>query len=251
MIKEILAKIGLDEKDQEIYLALIKLGPSSASSVAKETSLPRQTVYSILERLISHQVIEQSTYNGVKQFIADPNHLLKVMEKRRAILEDNKKHLEKIIPDLLSEHRRAKSFPVVQYYDGQIGLQRLFENILDKHKKGKIKSFRGYGINNFYPKLENFMREFIKKRSSYGVESYLMIADSTDEFDINTEGNKALRRNIKKIKIEPQQAAIYIVGNNTYLFSYRDNVGVMVENQAISQLLREVFDEHWGRVGKN
>ncbi len=250
MINEILNKLGLDEKDTQIYLALIRLGPSSASVVSKETSLPRQTVYSILDQLVTKDILEQGDNRGVRQFIADPNHLVKLLERRREDLEISKNELVKVIPTLFAENKRAKAFPVVQYYDGQEGLKRLFMGILDIYKKGKNKSFRGYGINNFYPGLEGFLNDFLKERASYGVKADLMIANAPDEFDTKTQGNEKLGRVIKKINIEPQKAGVYLVANRIYLFSYEDNVGVMIENQAISQLLKDIFDEHWERVNK-
>ncbi|TAK57259.1 hypothetical protein EPO17_02440 [Patescibacteria group bacterium] len=104
--------------------------------------------------------------------------------------------------------------------------------------------FRGYGINYFYGSLESFLQNFVKERYGYGVKTNLFIANAPDNFNIVDE-KSALGRTVKHLDMEEQKAALYLVANRAYLFSYADNVGVMIENQAIIQLLKDVFDDHW------
>jgi hypothetical protein len=52
-------------------------------------------------------------------------------------------------------------------------------------------------------------------------------------------------RKIKHIDIEPQKSGVYLVGDRVYLFSYEDEVGVMVENKNIANFLKEIFEVEW------
>jgi sugar-specific transcriptional regulator TrmB len=246
-MEEILKKLHLSKKEAEIYLALLKIGQSSSSQIAAELNLPRQTIYSVLEKLIEDGFVEQSDKRGVKQFFADPNQLLALVEKQKEELERSKQTLKEEIPKILAENKRGGEVPIVQYYEGQEGLRRLFENILKLYQKGKSKTFRGYGINLFYPGLEKFLQDFVEKRSSFGVDTNLFIAEGPDGFGI-TDETSALKRDIKRLSIEPQQAGIYIAGNQIYLFSYKDNIGVLVENQAIARFMKDAFDDHWEKT---
>ena len=49
--EKILEGLGLSKQEAEAYLALLKLGGSLASLVAKEMSIKRTTVYAILKSL--------------------------------------------------------------------------------------------------------------------------------------------------------------------------------------------------------
>lgn len=226
------------------------MGRAGAASLAREVDLPRQTVYSLLEDLVAGRFIEQSDRKGVRQYYADPNQLLRLLNHRKEELDAHKRVLREELPKFLAKGRRAKALPVVQYYEGQEGLKRLFENILAQYKKGKLKSFRGFGINQFYPGMEEYLASFVEKRNAYGVQTTLFIANAPDAFGIRDE-QSALGRTFKRLPIEPQQAAIYFVGNAIYLFSYKDNVGVMIENQAIAQYMKDVFDSFWEKTAES
>ena len=248
MIEKSLASLGLAKKEIQVYLALVKVGLCRASRVAREVDLPRQTVYSLLQQLVREEFVEQSDKRGVKQFFADPEKLLTLLEKRKRKLDDERAVLQREIPNLLSLRKNKDAFPKVQYYEGERGLKRLFRNILDQYAQGEREIFRGYGINTFKDVLHEYPRDFVKERWKYGVETHLFIGRGSDDFGITGPSN-AYGRTVKCLDIEPQKAGLYVVGSRVYLFSYADLVGVMVENEAIAKLLRNTFDEHW-RVAK-
>ena len=51
MLEKELEKIGLTEKEAAVYLALLKLGPTTALKIARETGIKRPTVYTTLDAL--------------------------------------------------------------------------------------------------------------------------------------------------------------------------------------------------------
>jgi predicted transcriptional regulator len=245
-MQEILTSLGLSEKEISIYLILIKIGLSNTQQISREMELPRQTVYSVLFKLIEEGFVEQSDKRGVKHFYADPNVLLSLIEKKKTDLERSRKMAEEEIPKILAASKLGASVPVVQYYEGREGLKRLFEGILGVYKKGEEKEFRGYGVNFFFPGLESFMQKFVEERASYGVKTRLFIGKGIDGFNITNEAN-TFGRDIKRLEIEHQKAGIYIVGDRAYFFSYKDNVGVMIENRSIAEFLKVTFDDHWNK----
>jgi sugar-specific transcriptional regulator TrmB len=242
MITKTLNSLGLDQKESSVYLALVKRGFASASQLANQTGLPRQTVYSILNRLIELEFIEQSDKRGVKAFLADPNKLFSLLDKQKQILEKNRKLLQDDIAEIIPVPVSSKALPKIQYYEGRTGLVRLFDSILDLYKKGASKNFRGYGINKYKEALGDYLYEFVKKRDAYGVNSRLFIGQGPDDF---TDDKNPMGRKVKRLEIKPQKAGLYLVGDRVYLFSFEDNVGVMVENDNIAELLKRVFDDHW------
>lgn len=247
MLEEGLAQLGLSTRECSIYVALLRFGVAPASRIAKDVGLPRQTVYSVLQKLVEGGLIEQSDRRGVRQFSADPDQLFRVLDQRTKKLAASKEMLKQEVAILLTKGHRPSALPVVQYYEGREGLKRLFRGILDLYQRGAEKTFRGYGINFFYPGLEEFLQRFVEKRHALGVQTRLFIARGPEGFGLEA-GGPTLGRAIKRLDMEAQDAGIYLVGDRLYLFSYKDNVGVMVENRAVTKFLREVFDNHWQRV---
>lgn len=247
--EETLRALGLSEKETRVYLAMLRSGATSASGIAKEAKLPRQTTYSLLETLVASAFVEQSDRKGVRQYYADPALLGRLIARRKEALDRHKKALDDEIPRILAEGKRGSALPVVQYYEGQEGLKRLFEHMLEAHKSQKAKTFRGLGVNRIYGGMEGYIREFFARRHKLGVATKLLIADAPDNFGIKDE-RTALGRSVRRLPIDEQEAGIYLVGKGAYFFSYRDNVGVMVENQAITEYLKQAFDLLWERTGQ-
>lgn len=246
-LEDTLRSLGLSQKESQVYLSMLKTGATSAAEIARAAELPRQTTYSLLEELVAQGFVEQSDKKGVRQYYADPNELAKVVARRKEALDKAKKALDEEIPQVLAQNRRGTALPIVQYYEGQEGLKRLFEHILDQHRSAKAKTFRGLGINKIYGGMEAYIREFFVRRHKLGVTTKLLIANASDNFNIYDD-RTALGRSVKRLPIDEQEAGIYLVGKGAYFFSFKDNVGVMIENQAITEYLKQAFDLLWEKA---
>lgn len=247
MFEDLLTKIGFSKKEVGLYLVTLRIGPASAPQIAREIKIPRQTAYTLLAEMAVKGYIEQSNRRGVKQFFAEPEQLTTLIEKRKKEAEDQRVFLEKEMPKILALRPKKVSLPKVLYYEGENGLRRLFENILDQYKKGEREIFRGYGINKIQGLLHDYIPDFIKERHEYGAETHLFIGRGENDFEIK-DTESAYGRKVKQLDMEPQMAGLYLVGDRLYLFSYEDLVGVMIENTAITRLMKNVFEDHWKRV---
>jgi predicted DNA-binding transcriptional regulator len=248
MLQKALKQLGLKRREIDVTSALVELGGAKISTLASKCKLPRQTVYSILKKLSQRGLVTRSSKNGVIWFSSNPKELVQFVDNQKAELQKIKFSLKGDEVAFAEKVEERHPLPIVQYYEGSLGLKRLLEGILDVYKKGKSKKFRGYGINFFSAArgIEDYLNYFIRQRSKYGVETNLFIAKGPDDFGI-TDESRSYGRKIKHLDIEEQNAGIYLVGDRAYLFSYRDNVGVMIKNQAIAQLLKDAFDDHWNK----
>lgn len=244
MIKEILENIGLDKKEIEMYLVLVKLGKSTATQIGEELKIPRQTVYYIVDHIVEKGVIDQTDENGVRKYIANPYKLEELLESKQKNLEKSKESLKIEIPKLITEKHVGLELPKVEYYQGREGLERLFNSILKIHKQTEEKEFAGYGINHFYPGMEEFLKNFFEERYELGVKTRLFIGEGIDNDNLDIQNNP-LGREYKKLGLGEQKAGIYLVGNNIFMFSYKDNVGIRVENKTIAVLLKAIFENDW------
>lgn len=246
-INQLFDYLEISKKDRAIFLAVIKLGQARAREIAFEVHLPRQTTFSILEKLVDKGLIAQHDRRGVKRFSADPKQLLAVLDKQKETLDEFKRGVEQELPELATLRFRTASLPKVEYYEGGEGIKRLFAKILSQHKRG-VKIFRGYGIGKFKGALDDrFLEEFLTKRHQLNVTTRLFVGRGDYDFDL---GEHALKynRNIKRLTMPQQKAGCYIVGDAIYLFSYETKIGVRIEDKAMTELLTGVFDDHWNKT---
>ena len=243
-MKNLLLQLGLSEREADVYLALVRAGSSPASLIARELKIPRQTIHSVLEKLTQAGIVEKSDRYGVRHFFADPHDLALVLDRRKAKLEKQKQELQKELPRLLGLQNEKKALPRVRYFEGEEGLKQLFDHIILFYEKGGEKMFRGYGINKLDAYFDGYLRSFIDRRGALKVTTHLFVGKGDDDFRI-TNSQTALGRTVKRLDMPPQSGAMYLVGDRIYLFSYKDNVGVVVENKSIATILKATFDAQW------
>ena len=249
MYKPVFVALGLKKREVRVMRALMLLKSARASDIAAECALPRQTAYSILKKLIGHGLVIGSSRGWYRTFSCDYGQLVRFVEGERRKLQRIRDALTSGNSVPTETERHSSPLPAVTYFEGSLGLKLLFDNILDTYKRGKHKLFRGYGIN-FFAKtwgLEDYIRYFVKKRFGYGVQTKLIVAKGPDDFRITDESTR-YGRAIKHLDTDEQNAGVYLVGSKVYLFSFKDNVGVMVENQSIAQFLEVAFDDHWAKT---
>ncbi len=76
-VSSILGRFGLSEYESRAYIALVALGPSSASFVAEVAQIPRTSAYKIMKGLESKRYVEQKPGRPKVFAPADPAELAK------------------------------------------------------------------------------------------------------------------------------------------------------------------------------
>lgn len=238
--------LGLGKREAKVALALIRRRTARASEIAEDTGLPRQTAYSILTKLVHEGLVVATSGKGIRRFMLDYGQLTRHVEEKQGELDRIREGLRTGYAPSVAIRESSSRLPRVTYYEGSAGLAHLFDSMLEVYRKGKVKKFRGYGINFLASTrgLEERVRSFLEERGKLGVSTDLFIARGPDDFKITDEPSR-LGRAIKHLDIDEQDAGIYLVGNRVYLFSFKDNVGVMLENQTITEFLKSAFDDHW------
>ncbi len=116
-VKKQLQLLGLNEKQADLYLALLKLGSSLIGMLEKKLKLHKQIIYNELEKLIEKGLVFVTVKNNRRNFqAADPEVLV---EK----LESQKKVAEGLVPDLHSLIGWDKGISEVRIYEGLKGFQ--------------------------------------------------------------------------------------------------------------------------------
>lgn len=131
MLKSILQKIGLSDKDAEVYLACLELGTQPASVIAKKAGLKRPTTYLILEGLLKKGLVSEYTGSNVKYFtVVSPEYLLNYVEKQRRELTSHQRELEQFLPQFASLINPYSLNPKVRFYEGIEGIERIMNDTL-------------------------------------------------------------------------------------------------------------------------
>lgn len=253
MFKSILQKIGLSEKDSDVYLACLELGTQPASIIAKRAGLKRPTTYLILEGLLRKGLVSEYVGSNVKYFTAvSPEYLLNYVEKQRRELSSHQRELEQYLPQFQALTNPYSLNPKVRFYEGLEGIERTMDDTLTAQTE--ILNYTSIDRLFSREELKRYMINYGKRRvlekkiplRAIVVETPL--ARKYIEEDYVDKGNLGLTRKRwfpkditlfdNEINIYDNKMAICCIGKNELL-------GIIIESDGIAASQRSIFELAW------
>ncbi len=248
--QELLTNIGLDEREQAVYLTLLQSGPLSASVIARKTGLGRTYIYDIVADLMEKGLVSETKKMRIRYFIAEPaERLLDYLDTQETQLEKRKDILRSILPTLTPLYQTSTTLPKVRFYIGKEGAKAIYEDTL---KGGHKEILQAVSVKNM---LENpgvsYMKKYVKQRTAKGIkvkaihniENY--IGDKANGYNTLTSQQflREVRYPKKKVNFT---SMIMIYGDKVASISTsQENFGFIVESHEFADTLREYFHALW------
>lgn len=231
-----LKDFGLNEQESSAYLALLKLGGSNASTVAKEMGIKRTTAYPILKSLTHKGIASLYFHSNAKYYQPiKPKRLKNIFEKKLETLSD-------LIPKLESlEKRQAEAFGL-RFIETKDELKQFYNQILDEYKN---KQYYAIGSTPNWSAIdEEFFITFRKERAKRNIRTKLLL--SYDSQTVNPDDPKLLRefkyfpQKYKfKSTIDIYDDKILIVGPSVR------SLAIVVEVPAMVDIFKSIFEILW------
>lgn len=248
MLQDFLEKIGLNGKEQKIFLGLASLGVQPASVIARHCGFDRVTTYKNLKKLVERDFVKIYHENGIQYFGAQSYEHL----------ENNLKEKADFFKGLLSQFETAMSLfkalkseqsfvPKLEIFEGETGIKNFFKDLLFEIKDEKLHQIRMMTTNTFEERLGNvslakFVKEFFQELRKRKVDC--------DIFEIS---GTLIPEHLHKIpfsKFDPEKLPgnrgvtnIFLVGHSVYLASYKINqIGLKIKHSEMSQIFHFLFD---------
>ena len=243
--KELLKKLGFDERESAVYLSLLESGPQLPQHIARGTGIKRTTLYEIFPLLIEQGLIIEITQGKRRLFQAvAPDRLLRDYESRY-------KEIKGHFAELMAIYRMQGLRPKIEVYEGFEGMKKLYERTLET--KDEVKSF--VMPSRYNPKvLDWFIKEYVPTRVKKGVlVKVIMPADQVSEYYAQFK-----KEHMRISKLVPTAKFKFriegmIQANRVYFASYEKGgpqVGIIIESKQIADTLGALFDLAWEGADK-
>lgn len=234
-ILEALSKIGLQEKEAGVYLALLELGTADVGEIAKKSGQKRTTCYTVLENLKRQSLVSQVPAKVNLYTAEDPNKLVGDLYKKQELLK-------RFLPNLEALHNTKKEKPQVQLYEGASGVVEVYKKIY----AAKEIDFFG-NIQKTQKYLPKAMANFVTGSS----QNQIKVRDLLDTGSENLEfAEKATQNKNYFIKFVPQgknflnDSAIF--EGSVVFFSFEPKVfAVLITSKEISHAMKVLFEMAW------
>ena len=232
-MQEILKKLGLEHKEIEVYLVLLKMGSTTASQVSKETNIDRATTYRYLDSLAHKGLLGYVIKNNVKYYNPAPPE--KILED----LKEKTREYEEILPKLQALTKLPKEETIVELYKGKEGITTILKDILTEGKDYYV-----FGAEEKFEEiLPVFSQQFLKRAEKQGMSENLIINKGTKLTKIRTGKYKTLTKNL----LAPITTVVY--GDKTALLIWSEpSYGILIKGKDVSKANKEYFKHLWEKA---
>lgn len=233
-MKKLLSQLGLSPIEATLYEALVRGGVMTISNLAKTAQLYRPQVYKYLPKLIEKRLVLESRHGRRTVYSAESPHQL---EK----LADNVRHeVNAQLPGILAMYSVSTTRPIVQYFEGEQGIRRVYEDLVSTLKKGD--SFYRYESPRNYKAIRKYIpNEYkVRFRDNAEVDRYIITNEITKQ--------KKLQRLGRWIKIVPAKYDLFdydisqlIYGDKVAFIDFRSHTATLIENPVFAEFQRKIF----------
>ncbi|MBU1854091.1 MAG: winged helix-turn-helix transcriptional regulator [Nanoarchaeota archaeon] len=234
MNTKILEKLGLDEKEIQVYLCLLRTGSTTASKISKETNIDRATCYRYLDSLIHKGLVSQVIQNNVKYFqAAHPEKILKD-------LKEKENEFKKILPELITLSNLPKEETTAEVYKGKDGLKTVLREILRNKQNHLVLGEEGHFQDLLPIFFEQFVNECKKNKIKEKILCTQSIFNKVKKFDYE----------YSKIKVLPSGTSLptttLIYDNKIVLLNWAAPYNaIIISNKNLTDTYRSHFELLW------
>lgn len=231
--------LGLSKIQAKVYLAALELGEANMLELSRKSKVKRTTIYNFIDELKSRNIIIETKRRKTKVYSAiSPRHLYELQNIRMM-------QVQNALPELMAIYNKSSNKPRVSFYEGIDGIKEIYadtliegENIIGWSDYDHMKLGLGDSYFKYYP----------EERTKRGM-SYTAIARDCKTTRETIKIDKNVNRQTKLMGETELRTEINIYGDKVALMSFHDNpVGVLIDDKNISQTLRVIWKEMWGRL---
>lgn len=240
-----LKHLGLSDKEAQVYLSSLELGPAPVQDISHKSKVNRATTYVMIESLSARGLMSTFVKGKKRYYSAEsPDRLLSIVRVQQKELEEKHTELEKTLPLLLALYNAEGAKPQIRYLEGVEGLRTLRETFekLDGEFLQILQIDDALVSEEFAVERERHVSTLKYHQTKHKIIAVTNNPDViTDEHGV---GNGEWR--IVPATEFPLHGEITIRGNHVFLFSYRSAVlSVVIISKEISDAMRALFNLAW------
>ena len=246
--EETLQKLGISGTAAKVYLALLKLGSSTADRIAQQSGTYKANAYQALERL-AESGLASSFYEGRKRFFmpTDPEKLPGILEemeaKGRQRFEEMRQELSNLLPRLEAAYKSIREKELFEIYRGRKAYKALM-NEISKEKPQVWKGFGNLQVQEYFP-LESH-------RWFRNVKMLLFSTKTPEVLARLEEAKKFAAVEISWLPKEIFMPVVWVVfGENVLIIIYEPEIIVLrIKSSQVVSTFSNQFEYLWKKYTK-
>jgi len=239
-----LEKIGLTKSEISVYLALLKLGQTTAGPIVDEAKVTRSKIYDILERLKNKGLVSYITKESTKYFsAADPKNILEYLEEKEKEIHKDKESVKKILPELLLQQTLAEKKKIAEIFIGIKGMGNAFNVLINEFDSKETYYAFGAGKGENVKQIQLFFLKLHQQRLKKKIKSKIIFNESSRGLFGSQEKSKLVEA---RYLAGSTPTAINIYKNFTVIaILNKEPITFLIINKETADSFREYFQVMW------
>ncbi len=237
---------GLSEQQAIIYELLLKNGNIQASRLSRLSGYTRPLVYKILEQLIEQNLAEKIDTKGtIARFNPQhPQHLQEKVWQRIEQMQNAQSALDGVVGNMSSLFNFIAGKPNVQFFEGEKGLQRVYDDIILTKKDI-------YLLRSPYDLSSDILDEMVHRQIKRQVQHNIHTKALTPNINKDTEAvKKKDRERLVTRKLLPRDrfmipAQIILYGHKVSITAFTTMFTTVIDDKDIHETFEKIFDYMW------
>ena len=235
-IAEVLARFGLDDKEQAVYLALLPMGTTALLPLARASGLRLTTAQSVIARLAESGLVEVTKRGSRHAYEAHDPEMLALILERQA------EEVAGIVP-VLRKLKSADSAPAAIRVYWRERRTEIFHQALEAKSKVIHEIVAGRDIQEILGEKFHFTR----RRAKAGVRLMSLRVESQE---IKKYSRATHARELRDAKFLPREMAFrssVMFWDDTVAFftAEPEKLAWTVKSASLAEMMRQTFDLLW------
>ncbi|MFA6024688.1 MAG: helix-turn-helix domain-containing protein [Candidatus Gracilibacteria bacterium] len=234
---------GLSEKEAQLYLAALRYGPQPSSFLAGKTGLPRSTVDYVFQELVQKGFGASHKENEIRYYSAiNPEHIEFFLLDKLGEAKKQMESFKDLVPLFKQQMNMWSSLPLVQYFQGVKGLERMLDDFSSVDQTVLYIS----GHNMMHPKIREYTYDvYLPAVRKHKNKNKIIMNDGEKAREYQKKASEAYDEFIFVDPVKfPLTLTTAIYGDKVAFWSYdpSDMSGVILKNSMMASQMRTIFE---------
>lgn len=241
-VNNLFKELGYDERESQVYTHLLKNLEDSVMGIAKATSIPRTTVYTILSKLKKDGLVSIFRKNKQQFWVAEnPQNLKSVLEKKSFAFDQ----LLPLLKELSGKDRNKSS---VRLYTGKGGVQLVWEDIIETLERKQTPYVYGFSHIDLFKLLPKYFPEWLKRREKTKTFAKLILSENYQH--LKSIPNVQEVREVSEKYVFSGDITIYGSKVAMFIFDQKEPEALIIDSPAFTEMMLGMFNFAWDMLGE-
>jgi len=242
-----LRKIGLTEGEIRIYDALLELGETTRTMLAKKSGISPSKIYDVTNRMVEKGIISVVKKQGVLHFsAANPERLKDFLRRKEEEIQEERGIVEALMPSLLARYGETREQLDVEVFYGWEGMRTVYWDIVRALGKGDDNYIFGASMGQDPEQADLFFSKYYREVERKGFRVNIIFNENVRGHRERTGSYEGHRRHrVRYLHQDTFSELNFYKDTVLFVMLLKKPIVIRVRNKEAADSFRKFFQTMW------